>query len=184
MNDNNKRFEELRLEFLKRANLDDALRRAELSMELSQEPALTIHPASHLTFGPQHGYTMEITFNLYKTEKEILDAFRVEVLEGRIRWNKKIMEEYDDPESKKPIFQKGKGKKEPTTLKEIEECLIVYDLFAEGLSEDAIIGKVFNNYKKTNKMAWISDRKKIKYKLEKALVLIESVKNNTFPKYT
>jgi hypothetical protein len=120
-----KRLEELRLEFLKRAEMTDgSILRAKWSMEHSQEPALIIHPNSHGTDGQNHGYTMEITFNLYKTEEEIVEAFRSEVVEKNIRWNKKIMEECDNPESKKPILEKGRGiKSEQVRVREFEECL-------------------------------------------------------------
>ena len=182
-----KRLEELRLEFLKRAKMTDgSVLRAKWSMEHSQEPALTIHPISHGTDGQNHGYTMEITFNLYKTEQEIIEAFISEVVEKKIRWNKRIMEECDNPESRKPILKKGKGHSEQGQLKEIEECLKIYDLFESGLTKDAIIGEMYGNYKKSKSdlRAWDSDRNKVNHKYENAFALIESAKNNTFPNYT
>jgi hypothetical protein len=184
----NERLEELRLEFLKRAEITNgSTLRAEWAMERSKEPALTIHPHSTSTDGPRgHGYKMTITFNLYKTEQEIIEAFISEVVEKNIRWNKRVMEDYDNPESKKPILKKGKGHSEQRSLKEIEECLKIYDLHVSGLTNEEIVGEVYDNFKRsqTEINSWDTDRNKVNHKIKNALSLIESAKNNTFPKYT
>lgn len=184
-------LEHLRLEFVKRSKDPGAIYRAEKAFVRHKEEVLIIHDAANPATqqsgegydSPEgHGYTLTITFNMYATIDEIKAALLSQVMR-RIEFGKMLMA-LDMPQSEKPTFKKGRGQKSPrSVIGEIESCLKIFDLAAEGKNDTDIAEIVYGNKRQTkqDQDAWPSDREKVYQKHQKALQLIVAAKNNDFP---
>ena len=169
----------LRNEFLRREEDAEALWRVQHAEDYQGKPAITVHPNAMFEDGPKaHGYTMTITFNLYATLNEIRDALIKEVM-GRIESNQKLLY-FDNPESNRPEFPQGKGKRSPETqIEELKTCLDVFDKINKGMTNEQIAREIYDA--DPEDLSWDSDCRKVSHKKNKALALIEAAKNGSFP---
>ena len=180
---------ELREEFVKRSQVPDTLRRVGYALKHSQEPVLTLHPNSLFTDGEDHGYEVTITFNLYHSEEDILEAFRKDILESTIRWAQKIMHEVDNPESRRPSLKVGRGRRRATKITRLTECLQAYDLLSAGkcLSEItmALFPKEVSSISISGRAGsdvWKSAYEKTRERIKEAKLQIEAAKIGDFPR--
>lgn len=177
--DYEKELNKLQHEFVTRGKDAEALWRVRHAEDYQEKPAITVHPIAMFEDGQKaHGYTMTITFNLYATLIEIRDAFIKEVM-PRIESNQKLLL-FDNPESKRPEFPHGQGKRSPETqIVELKICLDVFDKINEGMTNEQIAREIYKADSKS--LSWDSDCRKVSHKKNKALALIEAAKNGSFP---
>ena len=181
----------LRDEFAKRSEDTGAMNRVKYAFEHSQRPALIIHPHAMFTDGVDHGYEMTITFNLYHTEEESIEAVKKEVIELYIRSAQKMMHEYDNPESRAPSVILGWGKRSTSTqIRLLEESLLAYDLLSIGKNLTEITKKLFpkeveginSPSEKSGNDVWKSAYEKTRSRIENAKKQIKAVKEGKFPR--
>lgn len=168
----------LRDEYIKRSKDAEAIWRVEHAGEMQNLPAVTFQHADFADGPYGHGYVMTIKINLYARPEEIEKALTTAIM-SRIKLNQDLLLT-DNPESRRPDFKTGRGKRAPETqIEQLSICLDVFDKLANGMSIFDVTRVIYKT--DPTQMSWESGCKKVSLKRIKALKLIEAAKSGTFP---
>lgn len=180
--DYEKELERLRNEYIIRGEDKAAIWRVKNSEEHRNKPAITIEPNTAGEDGPNACYPLTLNINLYAPLQDIKEALLNEVMK-KIEVDQKLLH-FDNPESKIPEFEKGKGKRGPKNeTEELQECLNIFDMSAAGKTHMEIAVEIYKTPRQ--ELDWNSSNyRKVSQKINKALKLIESAENGSFPHLT